>query len=128
MKVLTSTLRAVLTMGTPSHLSHPVYRPDIDGLRAVAVVSVLAFHAFPAALPGGFVGVDVFFVISGFLITGILFAPGFTFAGFYARRVRRIFPALLLVLAATLALGHFLLSPAAQISLLHHATGGALFS
>src|SRR3954468_22690291 len=109
MKVLTSTLRAVLTMGTPSHLSHPVYRPDIDGLRAVAVVSVLAYHAFPSALPGGFIGVDVFFVISGYLISGIIFREldrgTFSIAAFYRRRILRIFPALVVVLAAVLIWG-----------------------
>ncbi|WP_049124578.1 acyltransferase family protein, partial [Burkholderia cenocepacia] len=79
-----------------------VYRPDIDGLRAAAVLAVVLFHAFPSALPGGFVGVDVFFVISGYLITGILTADlgtdRLSFLHFYARRIRRIFPALVIVL------------------------------
>ena len=74
-------------------MSATPYRPDIDGLRAVAVLAVVVYHAWPHALPGGFVGVDVFFVISGYLITRILLAPGFTFAGFYRRRVRRLAPA-----------------------------------
>jgi peptidoglycan/LPS O-acetylase OafA/YrhL len=91
----------------------PSYRPDVDGLRAVAVLAVLVFHAFPHVLPGGFVGVDVFFVISGYLITGIIqpaVAQGaFSLAGFYRRRIRRIFPALLLVLAFSVAAGHHLL-------------------
>ena len=89
------------------------YRADIDGLRAVAVLSVLVFHVAPSALPGGFLGVDIFFVISGYLISLILFreqADGrFRFGAFYARRIRRLFPALLIVLAATLAFGAFAL-------------------
>lgn len=78
------------------------YRSDIDGLRAVAILSVLIFHLKPEFLQGGFVGVDIFFVISGFLITKILLpeieAEKFSFAGFYIRRIRRIFPALFVVL------------------------------
>lgn len=89
------------------------YRPDIDGLRAIAVVWVLVFHFFPGVLPGGFVGVDVFFVISGYLITKILLAEiaeqRFTLWGFYQRRVRRIFPALTLVSVVSLAAGWYLL-------------------
>ena len=82
---------------------HTTYRPDIDGLRAVAILPVVLFHAFPALMPGGFVGVDVFFVISGYLITGILLrgqaAGQFSLLDFYARRIRRIFPALIAMLA-----------------------------
>jgi peptidoglycan/LPS O-acetylase OafA/YrhL len=85
------------------------YRPDIDGLRAVAVLAVVAYHAFPARVPGGFIGVDVFFVISGFLISQHILQglarSDFSFGSFYARRVRRIFPALTVVLAAGLWLG-----------------------
>jgi Acyltransferase family len=81
------------------------YRPDIDGLRAIAVMLVLNFHAFPEALPGGFIGVDIFFVISGFLITGIIVREldqqRFSLLGFYNRRIRRIFPALIVVLCAS---------------------------
>ncbi|HEM7812136.1 TPA: acyltransferase, partial [Burkholderia multivorans] len=95
----------------PSTHSGVSYRPDIDGLRAVAVSLVVLFHAFPSLLPGGFVGVDIFFVISGYLIGSILlteFASGsFTYRAFYARRIRRIFPALLLVLVACYAFGWF---------------------
>lgn len=109
----------------------PIYYPHIDGLRALAVLAVVVYHAFPAALPGGFVGVDIFFVISGYLITGILFrafdAGSFSLAGFYARRVRRIFPALLLVMAATLAFGWLVLLPEELSQLGRHAAGGAGF-
>jgi peptidoglycan/LPS O-acetylase OafA/YrhL len=107
------------------------YRPDVDGLRAVAVLAVLAFHAFPEALPGGFVGVDVFFVISGFLISGLILQGlqhgTFSFADFYWRRVRRIFPALVLVLAACLALGWLVLLPDEYSQLGKHVAAGAAF-
>jgi peptidoglycan/LPS O-acetylase OafA/YrhL len=109
----------------------PPYRPDVDGLRGLAVIAVVLFHAFPAIAPGGFVGVDVFFVISGFLITRII-VDGihdgtFTFSGFYARRIRRIFPALALVLTTVLAAGWFLLHADALQRLGTHVAAGALF-
>lgn len=90
------------------------YRPEIDGLRAIAVLSVLIYHAFPQLLPGGFVGVDIFFVISGYLITSIILEEskhgGFSFARFYERRARRLLPPLVPVLIATLALCFLLLN------------------
>ena len=95
------------------HLAHPKYRPDIDGLRAIAILSVVIFHAFPGKMPGGFIGVDIFFVISGFLISTIIFSSlerdRFSLVEFYVRRVRRIFPALILVLVSCLAFGWFVL-------------------
>jgi peptidoglycan/LPS O-acetylase OafA/YrhL len=107
------------------------YRPDIDGLRAFAVVSVVAYHAFPKLLPGGFIGVDIFFVISGFLITTIVLhslAEGaFTYRSFYARRIRRIFPALIVVLLATLCAGWYLLLSDEFAELGKQATGGSAF-
>lgn len=107
------------------------YRPDIDGLRALAVMSVLVFHVEPSLLPGGFLGVDIFFVISGYLISLILFreqAEGsFSFAGFYDRRVRRLFPALVLVLAASLAFGFFALFANEYERLGEHATAAIAF-
>lgn len=91
------------------------YRPDIDGIRAVAVLAVLIFHIWGAALPGGFAGVDVFFVISGYLITKGLVEEidgrGLSLTNFYFRRVRRIIPALFVVLIASLAAGYFILLP-----------------
>lgn len=91
------------------------YRPDIDGLRAIAVLPVILFHFNIAAFSGGFVGVDIFFVISGFLITSILAkncrADRFSLLDFYARRVKRIFPVLFVVVLTTLAAGYFLLAP-----------------
>lgn len=91
------------------------YRPDIDGLRAVAVLSVILFHAGVPGMTGGFVGVDVFFVISGFLITSLILKDlkdgTFSFAAFWERRARRILPALATVIFATLIAGWFLFLP-----------------
>lgn len=107
------------------------YRPDIDGLRAVAILAVVLFHAAPGVLPGGFVGVDVFFVVSGYLISGLIFtaldAGRFSFADFYARRVRRIFPALALMLAAVLGYGFVVLLPGELAQLGLDVAGGAGF-
>jgi peptidoglycan/LPS O-acetylase OafA/YrhL len=112
-------------------LTHPKYRPDIDGLRALAVVSVMIFHAFPTALRGGFTGVDIFFVISGYLISTIIFKSlevgEFSFLDFYSRRVRRIFPALAVVLVVTFILGWVILFPAEYKQLGKHIAGGAGF-
>ena len=111
--------------------SHAGYRRDIDGLRAIAVLAVLVFHAFPAHLNGGFVGVDVFFVISGFLITkviiGALESGSFSVADFYARRIRRIFPALVIVLAACFLFGWKTLLADDLAHLSKHIVGGATF-
>ncbi|RQM30110.1 hypothetical protein B5M09_012551, partial [Aphanomyces astaci] len=90
--------------------NYPIkYRPDIDGLQTFVVVPVVLFHAYPLSINGGFTGVDVFFVIAGYLISGILFKENvkgsLTYADFYSRRIHRMFPALLLVLTFTLVVG-----------------------
>ena len=107
------------------------YRADIDGLRALAVLSVVIYHLKPDALPGGFIGVDIFFVISGYLITGIvahkLEAHRFSLLDFYQRRIRRIFPALSLVLVFGLLVGWFFLFPSEYASLGKHVAAGAGF-
>jgi peptidoglycan/LPS O-acetylase OafA/YrhL len=110
------------------------YRPDIDGLRAIAIISVIAYHAGFSGFSGGFVGVDIFFVISGFLITSLLFkeaaATGrINLGAFYARRVRRLMPAGLVVVAVTLVLGAIFLPPASseQSSLARTAIAFAYF-
>jgi peptidoglycan/LPS O-acetylase OafA/YrhL len=110
---------------------HPKYRPDIDGLRAVAVLAVVVFHAFPEMLKGGYVGVDIFFVISGFLISTILYENldknNFKFSEFYSRRIRRIFPALISILLFCWVVGWFTLLPEEYMQLGKHILSGATF-
>ena len=107
------------------------YRRDIDGLRAIAVLLVVLYHAFPTALPGGFIGVDVFFVISGFLISQLLFdsieRDAFSFVTFYKRRVNRLFPALILVLLAALTGGFYYFTPDEFARVGKHVFAGAIF-
>jgi peptidoglycan/LPS O-acetylase OafA/YrhL len=107
------------------------YRPDIDGLRAIAVLAVVGFHAFPAWIRGGYVGVDVFFVISGYLISTILLTGmergSFSFRQFYIRRIRRIFPALLFVLLCSLVAGWLLLFSHEYRALGKYVAGSAAF-
>lgn len=113
------------------HAKYFQYRAAVDGLRGIAVLAVLGFHAFPNVVPGGYVGVDVFFVVSGFLITSIIARQvrndAFSFADFYWRRVRRLFPALILVLLATLALGWLVLLPDEFMRLGKHVAAAAAF-
>lgn len=112
--------------------SHLKYRADIDGLRAIAVILVVLYHAFPKKMLGGFIGVDIFFIISGFLISTILFknlhAGNFSIVDFYRRRVKRIFPALLAVLIACLVGGWFFLLSDEYRQLGKHVAGGATFT
>lgn len=112
-------------------LTHPKYRPDIDGLRAVAILFVVGFHAFPNWVHGGFIGVDIFFVISGYLISTIIIGSlerdSFSFVEFYIRRINRIFPALLLVLIACFSFGWYALLADEYKQLGKHIAGGAGF-
>jgi peptidoglycan/LPS O-acetylase OafA/YrhL len=114
-----------------THLTHPKYRTDIDGLRAIAILSVVGFHAFPNWIQGGFVGVDIFFVISGFLISSIIISSlekdTFSFTEFYARRIKRIFPALILIMTACYIFGWFALLPDEFKQLGKHIAAGAGF-
>ena len=107
------------------------YRPDIDGIRALAILPVLAFHAFPHRVPGGFIGVDIFFVVSGYLISSIIFnglqSGGFSFASYYAFRIRRIFPPLACVLIFCLVAGWFVLLPDEYEQLGRHIAASAAF-
>jgi peptidoglycan/LPS O-acetylase OafA/YrhL len=109
----------------------PSYRYDLDGLRGIAVIMAVTFHAFPGAWPGGFIGVEIFFVVSGFLIGTILLQSvkdgSFTYREFYARRVRRIFPALAVMLGAVLWAGWYLLLGDEYRQLGKHVVAGAGF-
>lgn len=117
--------------GTQERVRGRRYRADIDGLRAVAILAVLGFHAFPGRVTGGFVGVDIFFVISGFLITGILIdgleEGTLTLREFYSRRVRRIFPALVLVTLVCTVAGWFMLLPDEFAQVGKHVAAGLAF-
>ncbi len=116
MPIATSPTSETIIEGTAAlPAAREAYRPDIDGLRAIAVLAVIAFHASAGLAPGGFVGVDIFFVISGYLITGLI-AKGiergdFSFTDFYTRRIKRIFPAYIVVATVTLAISSWLLIP-----------------
>jgi peptidoglycan/LPS O-acetylase OafA/YrhL len=107
------------------------YRPDIDGLRGLSIVLALIYHGFAYALPGGFIGADVFFVISGYLITGQIYeqanAGNFSFLNFYSRRIRRIFPPLIVVLIFVGLYGYFRLNLDDFSSLFKHIAAGTVF-
>jgi peptidoglycan/LPS O-acetylase OafA/YrhL len=107
------------------------YRKDIDGLRAIAILLVIAFHASSYRAPGGFIGVDIFFVISGFLISSIIFTGldrgEFSYKNFYARRIKRIFPTLLLVLFVAWSLGYYFLFAHELEQLGKHIASGIAF-
>lgn len=119
------------THAHPSHVTHLPYRADIDGLRALAVIVVILFHAFPNIFGSGFIGVDIFFVISGYLISSFilknLFANSFNFASFYSRRVNRIFPALLFILITLVCLSWYYLIPDDFAKVSKHVFGSSTF-
>lgn len=108
------------------------YRSDIDGLRAIAVLLVVFYHAFPRLLTGGFIGVDIFFVISGFLITSIIIHNlnnhVFKFTDFYSRRVRRLAPALIIILIFSYCMGFGFLQNDEFDQLKKHILGGVTFT
>src|SRR5699024_9519084 len=129
-------VRGTATSAAPTHHTDPAakpgFRPDVQGLRAIAVLLVVLFHAGVETLSGGYVGVDVFFVISGFLITTHLLESleregRIRFGRFYARRARRILPAALLVAALTLLASWIWLSPLLMRSVVGGAIATALY-
>ena len=121
-----------------AQLYHPAYRSDIDGMRGIAVLLVVLFHAFPNAdgagyfVGGGFIGVDIFFVISGFLISSIILkslnSNTFNFIQFYEKRLNRIFPALIVVLTFSLIFGWFILLPHEYRQLGKHVRGAVTYT
>ncbi|MFF0393498.1 acyltransferase family protein [Kitasatospora sp. NPDC004615] len=126
----TSTAPLTVGLGQPP-VERPKFRPDIEGLRAVAVLAVLAFHAAVPGLAGGFVGVDVFFVISGYLITGLLRSESAAtgkvrLAEFYSRRARRLLPSAAVVLAVVAVLGALLTAPLRRADLERDVLASAL--
>ncbi|WP_246659892.1 acyltransferase family protein [Methylosinus sporium] len=127
-----SSSRAIALKRGPVYSRGENYRSDIDGLRALAVILVVAFHAAPGRIHGGFIGVDIFFVISGFLITSIILSDisknSFSIFVFYSRRIKRIFPAVLLVLFLCLLIAQFALISDEYVQLGKHVAGGAAFA
>lgn len=109
-----------------------VYRSEIDGLRAIAVLLVIFNHLDLAFFKGGFVGVDVFFVISGFLITSIIKKEvednKFTFKNFYKKRILRLAPAYFLVIFSCFILSHFLLAPMELVSFYKSVLASLVFA
>jgi peptidoglycan/LPS O-acetylase OafA/YrhL len=128
-----ATTRTTTTTSTGERTSTPrAFRPDIQGLRAIAVLMVLVYHAGVVFVPGGYIGVDVFFVVSGFLITGHLLGQlerksRIDFADFYARRVRRILPASMVVLAVTVVAALLWVAPLQRETVLQDALATALY-
>jgi peptidoglycan/LPS O-acetylase OafA/YrhL len=120
-----------MTTNQTEHNPNFTYRPDIDGLRAVAILLVIIFHAFPKFLRGGFIGVDIFFVISGYLITSIILKNqsqnNFSLLDFYSRRIKRIFPALIVVLTFCLVTGWFVLLSNEYELLAKHIAAGSIY-
>ncbi|WP_322030577.1 acyltransferase family protein [Paraburkholderia sp. J76] len=128
----TEILDSAPSRAAPRSVAAHEYCPHVDGLRAIAVAGVILFHAFPSRMAGGFIGVDVFFVISGYLITTIILSglerEKFSIADFYGKRIRRIFPALLLVLLFCASAGWFVLLRDEYRQLGKHIIGGTSFS
>ena len=107
------------------------YRLDIDGLRGFQILALIGFHGFPTIFPGGYIGVSIFFVISGYLISTIIFKGldknEFNFLDFYSRRIRRIFPSLIAILLFSLIFGWISLLPDEFMQLGKYISGGSLF-
>jgi peptidoglycan/LPS O-acetylase OafA/YrhL len=126
-----TSLKIQSVLSADSHLIHPKYRPDIDGMRAIAVLAVVGFHAFPELITGGFIGVDIFFVISGYLISTILMKSAergtFHIGEFYSKRVNRIFPALIVVMLSAYLFGWMAFFTDEFKQLGKHIAGGASF-
>lgn len=108
------------------------FRTEVEGLRAIAVLAVVGYHAFPTLIPGGFIGVDIFFVISGYLVSKNIFNDldnkCFSIVNFYSRRIRRILPALLLVLLFVLSVGWIYMLPSEYREIGKHVVGAITFS
>lgn len=122
---------SIAVVDKPSTAFKTDYRADIDGLRGIAIIFVFLYHLFPEIFVGGFIGVDIFFVISGFLISKIIFsqltAHTFSFFDFYVRRIKRIFPALILICALCFFYGYFVLFPDEFTHLSKHVKSASLF-